>query len=388
RGEQQRRRLPAAAAAALRLLPARVPGELQRGVSSGLQRPATGSPRGADLPQPRGVYGRRPGPQSHGGLLTPEISYPRDLSLDGPGKARDGREYTQLQALMPAAPAAPTHHRVTASPETLGYKMKSEPLGRSCMMAAGGRDFMEPVFEGHPMRAFTHHQAAPQGFSAHHMQHPAPQGRTDFHMSQMSSAGSDYPNPQLGGPVHERALPAALQPGAVPGPERGAPGARPPPPAAPPRLCAGADAHAALLPVVAGDLRARRRGDDQAEARPQVVGQKTRRDAQLRIPRLWKNLHEELSPESSPQNTHRCARQTPFYLVCLNAARSNPLSVCPPGEKPYHCNWEGCGWKFARSDELTRHFRKHTGHRPFQCHLCERAFSSSDHLALHMKRHM
>ncbi|XP_039628468.1 Krueppel-like factor 1 [Polypterus senegalus] len=58
------------------------------------------------------------------------------------------------------------------------------------------------------------------------------------------------------------------------------------------------------------------------------------------------------------------------------------------GEKPYHCTWEGCGWKFARSDELTRHYRKHTGQRPFQCHLCERAFSRSDHLALHMKRHV
>nr|XP_020639036.1 Krueppel-like factor 2 [Pogona vitticeps] len=58
------------------------------------------------------------------------------------------------------------------------------------------------------------------------------------------------------------------------------------------------------------------------------------------------------------------------------------------GEKPYHCNWEGCGWKFARSDELTRHYRKHTGVRPFQCHLCDRAFSRSDHLALHMKRHV
>ncbi|CAG2123285.1 unnamed protein product, partial [Medioppia subpectinata] len=22
------------------------------------------------------------------------------------------------------------------------------------------------------------------------------------------------------------------------------------------------------------------------------------------------------------------------------------------GEKPYQCNWKGCGWKFARSDEL------------------------------------
>lgn len=58
-----------------------------------------------------------------------------------------------------------------------------------------------------------------------------------------------------------------------------------------------------------------------------------------------------------------------------------------PGEKPYHCDWEGCGWKFARSDELTRHYRKHTGHRPFQCQKCDRAFSRSDHLALHMKRH-
>ena len=58
------------------------------------------------------------------------------------------------------------------------------------------------------------------------------------------------------------------------------------------------------------------------------------------------------------------------------------------GEKPYTCSWKGCGWKFARSDELTRHYRKHTGDRPFQCRLCERAFSRSDHLALHMKRHI
>lgn len=58
------------------------------------------------------------------------------------------------------------------------------------------------------------------------------------------------------------------------------------------------------------------------------------------------------------------------------------------GEKPYVCHYKGCGWKFARSDELTRHNRKHTGDRPFQCRLCERAFSRSDHLSLHMKRHM
>lgn len=57
------------------------------------------------------------------------------------------------------------------------------------------------------------------------------------------------------------------------------------------------------------------------------------------------------------------------------------------GEKPYVCNWEGCTWRFARSDELTRHYRKHTGDKPFKCNVCERAFSRSDHLSLHMKRH-
>ena len=57
------------------------------------------------------------------------------------------------------------------------------------------------------------------------------------------------------------------------------------------------------------------------------------------------------------------------------------------GEKPYQCSWEGCQWRFARSDELTRHYRKHTGAKPFKCVHCDRSFSRSDHLALHLKRH-
>lgn len=67
---------------------------------------------------------------------------------------------------------------------------------------------------------------------------------------------------------------------------------------------------------------------------------------------------------------------TDLYFCCLKI-----------GEKPYVCNWDGCTWRFARSDELTRHYRKHTGDKPFKCQVCDRAFSRSDHLSLHMKRH-
>lgn len=66
-----------------------------------------------------------------------------------------------------------------------------------------------------------------------------------------------------------------------------------------------------------------------------------------------------------------------LYLLFRNIA----------GEKPYQCSWPECEWRFARSDELTRHYRKHTGAKPFRCAICERCFARSDHLALHMKRH-
>lgn len=79
------------------------------------------------------------------------------------------------------------------------------------------------------------------------------------------------------------------------------------------------------------------------------------------------------------------------YKEYVDYVKMQPISLpsfMSSGEKPYHCTWDGCGWKFARSDELTRHFRKHTGQKPYECMLCHRAFSRSDHLALHMKRHV
>lgn len=58
------------------------------------------------------------------------------------------------------------------------------------------------------------------------------------------------------------------------------------------------------------------------------------------------------------------------------------------GEKPFKCTWPDCNRSFARSDELARHKRSHTGERKFECPLCSRKFMRSDHLTKHAKRHM
>ncbi|KAL0170570.1 hypothetical protein M9458_035166, partial [Cirrhinus mrigala] len=62
--------------------------------------------------------------------------------------------------------------------------------------------------------------------------------------------------------------------------------------------------------------------------------------------------------------------------------RKYPNRPCktPLHERPYPCPAQGCDRRFSRSDELTRHVRIHTGHKPFH-------FSRSDHLTTHIRTH-
>ncbi|KAA0200307.1 Krueppel factor 11 [Fasciolopsis buskii] len=73
------------------------------------------------------------------------------------------------------------------------------------------------------------------------------------------------------------------------------------------------------------------------------------------------------------------------------------------GEKHYVCtypypasvvrdtSWDSsqsiCGQRFTRSDELTRHRRRHDGSKPFTCSACFRKFGRADHLRVHFRRH-
>lgn len=98
---------------------------------------------------------------------------------------------------------------------------------------------------------------------------------------------------------------------------------------------------------------------------------------------------EGLLPNGKPtENSHFPGCSAGLVITERWWSTKARVPLCLPGEKPYKCTWEGCTWKFARSDELTRHYRKHTGVKPFKCADCDRSFSRSDHLALHRRRHM
>ncbi|KAK6469506.1 early growth response protein 3 [Huso huso] len=91
------------------------------------------------------------------------------------------------------------------------------------------------------------------------------------------------------------------------------------------------------------------------------------------------------------QHHHPSQHHQPPPTLTLKPIRlrkyPNRPSKTPVHERPHACPAEGCDRRFSRSDELTRHLRIHTGHKPFQCRICMRSFSRSDHLTTHIRTH-
>ncbi len=54
-------------------------------------------------------------------------------------------------------------------------------------------------------------------------------------------------------------------------------------------------------------------------------------------------------------------------------------------EKPYEC--DVCEKSFSRSDTLKEHMRTHTNEKPYECDVCEKRFTQSSNLKVHMRIH-
>lgn len=92
-------------------------------------------------------------------------------------------------------------------------------------------------------------------------------------------------------------------------------------------------------------------------------------------------LYSSLLPDSFAQSYTTRTTKAP------RARKAPSTSHGPAKEKPFTCPMESCDRRFSRSDELNRHIRIHTGHKPFQCRICLRSFSRSDHLTTHTRTH-
>lgn len=90
------------------------------------------------------------------------------------------------------------------------------------------------------------------------------------------------------------------------------------------------------------------------------------------------------SPMSAAFPTHQ---NLPLRPIARPRKYPNRPSKTPVHQRPYPCPVESCDRRFSRSDELSRHLRIHTGHKPFQCRICMRTFSRSDHLTTHIRTH-
>ena len=88
--------------------------------------------------------------------------------------------------------------------------------------------------------------------------------------------------------------------------------------------------------------------------------------------------------------THSTVSQTTCEVCAKVFAKKSQLTthmVFHTGERPYHCQYEGCKWSFPTKSKLARHRRTHTNERRFVCALCEKTFSRSEHLQQHSQTH-
>ena len=111
---------------------------------------------------------------------------------------------------------------------------------------------------------------------------------------------------------------------------------------------------------------------------------------------FWPPSPTSLMPVKGYQQIYHTARHA--YGICPNCTCPNcrkanhahlkaPLHNPPrPVEKPFVCNWSGCGKRFRQSNELQHHIVIHTGEKKYVCNICNNCFMHSDKLLRYISK--
>ena len=69
-----------------------------------------------------------------------------------------------------------------------------------------------------------------------------------------------------------------------------------------------------------------------------------------------------------------------FHRECIGDTKKSPV-----GPRHYQC--KVCDKCFSHSGNLAVHMHIHTGDKPYQCKVCDKYFSWPSHLTVHMRTH-
>ncbi|KAG9312960.1 hypothetical protein JVU11DRAFT_6396 [Chiua virens] len=108
-------------------------------------------------------------------------------------------------------------------------------------------------------------------------------------------------------------------------------------------------------------------------------------------------IHPSPVPSNPPAHdcsgTHACKWNgcTESFSSCDDLTAHIASVHIGGGKAHYDCFWEGCNRHgtngFSSKQKISRHLQSHTGHRPFQCQICNQNFSEAATLQQHMRRH-